>query len=259
MRIQLNTLVFVFFSVFNLYVQAQNDKNEIILASDDWCPMTCVESNKQGRGLVTDIVEEALKGSSYRFRYKMINWARAIEMAKKNEIQGILGAYKSDVPDFLFSDQPQVVSHDCFYGLAEKKWKYDNFDSLLGKKVGIINGYSYGEQLDQYKVSDSGKKIFFETSGDEPLMQNLNKVQAQRLDFILENELVINYNKMSGDPAFKKLVSYGCLSSKEIYAAFNKNDPRNSEVVRIISKFMSSKNGQKKVKELIKKYQVNKK
>lgn len=259
MRIQLNTLMFVCFLFFNINVQAQNDKNEIVLASDDWCPMTCVENNKQGRGLVTDIVEEALKGTSYRFRYKMINWARAIEMAKKNEIQGILGAYKSDVPDFLFSDKPQVTSHDCFYGLVDKKWKYENFDSLIGKKVGIINGYSYGEQLDEYKNSDSGKKIFFETSGDEPLMQNLNKLLTQRLDLILENELVINYNKIAGDSSYKKLDSYGCLSSKEIYAAFNKVDPRNADVVRIISKFMNSKNGQKKIKELIKKYLVNKK
>lgn len=243
----------------NLCVQAQNDKNEIILASDEWCPMTCAESNKQGRGLVTDIIEAALKGSSYRLKYKMINWARAIEMAKKNEVQGILGAYKSDVPDFLFSDRPQVVSHDCFYGLAEKQWKYENFNSLIGKKVGIINGYSYGEQLDEYKGSEVGKKIFFETSGDHPLMQNLNKLQSQRLDFILENELVINYNKITGDPVYKKLVSYGCLSPKEIYAAFNKTDLRNPEIVHMISKFMNSTSGQKKVKELIEKYQVNKK
>lgn len=252
MRLYFIFLIFLSF-LNSAYSNDTKNSGRLVLAADDWCPFTCTETNSQGLGIVPDIVKEALSGSSFEMKYKMMNWARSIEMAKQNDIQGILGAYKSDVPQFLFSNKPQVISRDCIYGLSHKKLNYTVLKSLKDKKVGIVNGYSYGEEVDQFKASEDGKKIFFETSGDDPLKQNIKKILAERIDFILENELVIKYSALH-DTDVKKLKSFACLSPKEIYAAFNNVDTRNAEVIKILNKFMESKKGQSFIKATLLKY-----
>lgn len=247
--IQIIIVLFIYF--LTSHVSAKNKK--VILASDEWCPFFCYENN-QATGILTELIKEALHGSNFDLEIKVINWARAVEMAKQGEISGLIGAYKDDVPNFLFSVLPPYSSSDCFYGLSNNKFIYQGIKSLNNQRVGIINSYGYGAEIDSYKVTEAGKKIFFEVSGEDPLIQNLSKLEAGRLDLIIENQAVINHLAKKNEK-YKKITSKGCLKEKEVHIAFSPVKEENKEVVTLFSNYLKSKKGQKKINELKKKYQ----
>lgn len=226
-------------------------QDKVLIRADSWCPFTCEVNGKSGQGILVDILKEALGKDKIQIDYQTMNWPRAIDQAQKGQIHGILGAYKEDAPDFIFPDQPQFVSRDCFYQVKGSTWKYSGIESLRGKKVGVAQGYSYGENFDNLKNKKENKKIFAEASGNDPLFQNLKKTHAKRLDIFMENKAVIAYYKKI-DSQFSDVEEAGCLEEKAIYAAFS--PAKKDESLRLknaVDQFMKDK---KAVEAVYKKY-----
>ena len=55
-----------------------------------------------------------------------------------------------------------AVSRDCFFKANNNTWKYTGFESLKGVKVGVAQGYSYGQIMDDFKNKKENKKLFDE-------------------------------------------------------------------------------------------------
>lgn len=236
-------------------------KKIIQVAADDWCPVTCALDDKDKPGILVEILNLALAESNFQIKYNVLNWPRAVEMAQAGEIHGILGAYKSDAPNFLFSKTSPLLSRDCFFAapnsLKNKDWKYTDLKSLTGLEVGIVYGYSYGTQLDQFKESKEGKQIFKTVGGDNPLEQNIQKLKKSRINLLLENDLVIKYKATTMQKTDFDLASKGCVSDKEIFIALSPNKKvleDNQKIISAIDIFLASKNGKNEVDRIIKKY-----
>lgn len=252
MKTFLTTFLTTFLLASILSVYPAMGKTKVILASDEWCPFYCVNTTV-GPGVLPEILNEAFKNSDYELEVKNIIWSRALDMANKAKINGIIGCYKEDAPDFLYPKIAPAVSRDCYYSKKQDNWKYTGSDSLLGKKVGIVNSYSYGAETDSLKITEMGKKIFIEVTGDTPLLQNIKKLDAGRLDLILENEAVINFLK-SNKNQDTNLISHGCNSDKEIYFAFSPKHPESPSILKIVNNFLSSTKGKSFSKKTILKY-----
>lgn len=225
---------------------------KVTLRADDWCPFTCVEKDAGGKkGIISDIAEEALKAKGYNVEYKVINWARALDGVQKGQFNALLGAYKDDVPGFIFPKDAQYNSKDCFWVREGEAWKYSNYESLKGKKIGVALGYGYGASFDAFKETAAGKKIIQSASGDFPMDQNYKKLMSQRIDGFLENLAVIEFRKKT-KPELGKLVNAGCLESHEIFVAFSPVDKQKSEKYKLaVDEFMKDK---AKVQKIYDKY-----
>ena len=231
-------------------------KSSVTLAADDWCPFTCdPKSPTPAKGVLFDIATAALSESKIEIKYEFINWARATALMKKQKIDGLIGVYASDFPELLLTKNPLMISQDCFYSKSEssdlKNWQWNGLKSLDGLKVGIINGYGYGEIVDNFKLTPAGKQIFFESSGDNPLTQNIKKIEKNRIQLILENKMVIDYLKSQNKQL--KLTQHGCLEDKKIYIGFI-NTPKNIEIIKKIDLFMASPQSEAKIKSILQKY-----
>lgn len=246
-----NIILILFLSQLGLCLQAEDIKT-IQVRSDEWCPFTCATKNKEGLGILVDILSEATHGQ-YKIDYRTMNWPRAIEFARDGKINGILGAYHEDGPDFIFPKQYQMKSQDCFYTLNSSNWKYVNNKSFKNEKVLISAGYSYGKKFDDFIKSSEGENIFLESTGDFPLEQNYKKVLAGRAVAFIENKIVFNYylHKTKELAGFKNV---GCLAEKEIYIAFSPHQTSRESslhLANLVDQFMKDK---KKLESIQQKY-----
>lgn len=246
-------IVFNWTSIVWASTADQNKGSSLIakFGADIWCPFTCESNIEDKPGIVTEVVYQALKNAKIEMRYEVVSWARAIKLAEDQKLNGLLGAYLSDLPSFLHPTHPIISSRDCFYTNSSDPWEYREKSSLENRKIGVIKDYGYGEFIDQEKKLKRNKN-FFEVTGDKPLVQNLRKIEAGRIDTVLENELVINHVKSLGQGT--KLKSAGCLEKKEIYVVFNPKDQNNKKYIQAIDLYIKS--NPQKIATIIQKYKI---
>lgn len=205
------------------------------MGADDWCPFSCNSPITEKPGIVTEIVKEAFASAGFELDYRYLSWARAIKLAEQDQLSGLLGAYLADLPNFITTKNPIIRSRDCFFVNNDDVWKYQDSQSLTSRKIGIIKDYTYGETIEKMK-KQKANKVFFESTGEDALNQNIKKLELKRLDTLLENEMVIGYLKSQGKlPAFK---SVGCLEKKDIYVVFNPKNPKNKDYVKVVDQFL---------------------
>lgn len=241
----------VFLILLGIIALQKTAWTQVKLGADVWCPFTCDSKIDDKPGIITEVIYQALKSAKFEMKYEILSWARAIKLAESQKLNGLLGAYVSDVPEFLHPERPVITSRDCFYTNSDDNWNFHDTSSLKKRRIGIIKDYSYGELVDREKEVQRNK-IFFEVSGDDPLIQNLNKMTAKRIDTILENEMVIDYALATGKVT--SLKSAGCLDEKPLYVVFNPKDPANQKYIKAIDLFL--KNHPDKVAAIVQKYRT---
>jgi len=79
---------------------------------------------------------------------------------------------------------------------------------------------------------------------------------AGHLDFLIENDAVVDFNLSQHAELKESLKKSWCLPSIKSYVAFAPKNPKSREYAKILSDFMleSRKNG--KLKEILKKYNI---
>lgn len=228
----------------------------ISFVSDPWMPLTGDKDSSQ-RGYLVDIVTEIFQSKGYEVDYEVMPWTRAIEEVRKGKKDAILGAYKEDVPDFVFPQMDMGIIEDTFFVLKGNSWRYQGLESLKKIRLGCVNGYKYGTEFDRYiKESKRDSLRVQEISGEDPLYQNLLKLKNQRVDVILDAKIVVHYmnrNRKLNLP----LEEVGSLGLHRVYAAFS---PRNSQTLRFMKEFdegIRELRASGRVKEILSTYQLS--
>lgn len=232
---------------------------DIILAADRWCPFNC-EPGSANPGILVEIAERAFKKSKFyaegdKFIYKDMPWARAIEEARRGQIDGIIGASKDDAPDFIFPDKSLISTVNKFYTLADNRIDSLAISSLQNLTLGAIRDYAYIDELNQYiKLNTHNSKRVQLSSGDDPLGINIRKLLAKRIDVLVEDESVMNYtlHKLKLKNQIKSLNSD--LTSDVLYVAFAPSKARSKELANLVSKEMESLEHSPELKQILNKY-----
>lgn len=252
-RFKMRHILFIMFTFYVTFSFSETKK--IQLAADEWCPVTCSPENTTGRGILYDIISESLKNSDFVIEYNFLSWARASQLVEKNKLNGLIGVYDTDFPQLVLTE-PVIESKDCLYALKSntklQKWTYKNLNSLIGFKVGTINGYGYGNQIDQFKATENGSSIFEDAVGDSAVRQNIKKLENSRIDFVLENQIVINYLK-SQKVTPDTMTDYHCMDKKKIFIAFN-TMKENKKVIQLINQFLKNKSNSELIERIKNKY-----
>ncbi len=200
------------------------EKRVLKFAADQWCPVTCdVQKDRAGKeGIGVDILRAIYEPLGYKVEYELLPWTRAIESAMTGKIDGIIGASHDDAPALMFPKGAFEKITDDFYVRTDSSIEFKDLSSLKGKKIGIIDGYSYSDEV--MKLLETSRKksgMVQVVSGDDAIEQNIRKLMAKRIDVMLETRLAADYTieKMGvGDRV--KFIG-GNVDAGGVYVAFS--------------------------------------
>ncbi|GLQ29657.1 substrate-binding periplasmic protein [Litoribrevibacter albus] len=182
----LHTLIIVLFaSAMPFFTHADS----ISIRADVWYPMNG-EPGAEQPGYMIELATEILSKSGHTVDYRTMPWERALNEVRKGTEDCVVGAYKEDAPDFLFPDEPWGMDNTAFYVATGNTWRYQGLDSLNAIKLGVIGGYAYGDEFDEYVKQNQHNNIQT-VKGDNALEKNIKKVIAGRLTTFIDSPLVV--------------------------------------------------------------------
>lgn len=204
-----------------LNVQAEDkaaDRLTILRSQDDWGPNEFVDKNGELTGYHIELIRLAAEELQVEVEFVSMPWKRVINSMRDGLADAV--SYVIHTPereDFLIYKAGNVISRGSsrFAYLKGQDFHYDgNPDSVKDRRIGVINGYNYGQQFDRKRFNN-----LVNTNGEkQQLMMLLNR----RVDLILVNieHLKFKYGDMAG---FDQIETADISSvSHDIYLAFSK-------------------------------------
>jgi polar amino acid transport system substrate-binding protein len=162
-------------------------QDKLSLRADNWFPYNG-EPGAAQPGYVVEIVRAVLLKEGGVLDYQIMPWKRAMAEAEKGEVNGVIGALKTDTPGFVFPQEPIGMSGTSAFVRRGATWRHTGVDSLKTQRVGVVEGYSYSEEIDAYVAAKrADPKAIDVSGGDTPETLAIKKLQAGRLDVYLSD------------------------------------------------------------------------
>lgn len=225
----------------------------ISMRSDEWCPYAC-DPKSSKPGFMVEIAKEAFAKYGHKVNYEVMNWPRALVEVKNGKYNAVIGASRSDVEGFVIPQIPTGVLINYYWTLKENKWEYKGESSLKGIKVGVINNYSYGDEIDHLV---KGKHLSFkEVSGESPLLRLIQMTESKRLDAFVENPFVLEYNlnKLKKNKSLFKVASPNIANDSNLFIAFSPANPKSKEYARLLDRGVVELRKSGRLKAILAKY-----
>lgn len=166
--------------------------HSLSIVADEWYPMNGKPGSDRP-GFMIEIAETLAATLGVGLDYRIMPWDKALDMVAKGAFDCVIGAYKEDAREFIFPSHHWGVDQLAFYGQTTSNWAYNGFDSLKNKQIGVISGYSYGEEMDNWLMNNS--KHIVRLDNNDALTQLSLMLMNQRLDLVLESQAVME-NKL---------------------------------------------------------------
>jgi polar amino acid transport system substrate-binding protein len=193
----------------------------VVIAADVWCPINCKPGSERP-GIFVELAREIFAESGIEVKYQTLNWARVLHNVRRGQLHAAIGAEVQDAPDFIFGKTPVLLSRNCFYTPQDSAWVFTGIASLAQQRLGVINDYSYGDELNTYINAhrDDSKRIQV-AAGDKALALNLGKLRMKRIDTLLENTWIMQ-SLLASQGKADELREAGCREPDlPIYLAFS--------------------------------------
>lgn len=247
--------LFILSLLLNFTMPAISHADVITLRTDEWCPYAC-DPKSDKPGFMVEIANEVFKKYGHTVDYNVMNWARVLTDVKSGQYDGVIGASRSDVSGFVIPEVPTGVLVSYYYTRKDDSWMYTGVDSLKKKKIGVINDYTYGDEIDKLvaKKHSSFKKV----SGQEPLARLVQMTETKRIDGFVENPLVLDIalKKLKKDKDLFKVASRNLANDPDLFIAFSPARPNSKEYARILDEGVNELRKSGRLKVILQKYDV---
>ena len=132
------------------------------------------------RGLYAELLLEAFGRMGVPIEVRAYPWRRAQQMAERGEA-AIAGIYQSSERLALYDfSEPLFVERLLVYTPKHSALQFKDVEDLVGKHIGAVRGWSYGEAFDSARRR--GRLIADEAPSDEA---NFQKLQRGRIDALV--------------------------------------------------------------------------
>jgi polar amino acid transport system substrate-binding protein len=205
--------------------------DEITIAADQWCPYNCDPASDLP-GYFVEIADVIFKNQGHSVKYVVLDWETAIKEARNGKYTGIIGAMKEDAPDFIYPEYELGVSENHFFVNKGDPWRYAGIESLKGKRVGVIEGYAYGETLDKF-FKDNPNVQF--TPGEDALDKNFEKLLSKQIDVLVEDQNVFMLKAMTLHILSQIIDGGDTGKDDKLYIAFSPAHAQSKAYARILS------------------------
>jgi polar amino acid transport system substrate-binding protein len=174
---------FLFALSLFLVLGATAQITQLGLVSDVWPPFT----NKPGESAVaTEIVKTALNRNQVAVKERVLDFEMVIKGLSDGTFQASPSLWLSaDREEYLTFSDPILYNQLVLVGRRGSDVSVSSLDELKGKKVGIVEGYAYGERL----ATHEGIELI-KGNNDQA---NLLSLLKEEVDFILVDALLVAY------------------------------------------------------------------
>ena len=244
-------------TLFALTIGVAAHADVITVRADTWCPFNCAP-NSSKPGYMIEILQQTLGKKGHTIDYQEMNWARAITATRAGKFNAIVGATKTEVPDFVFPALSLGNAASCFYVLPKNNWQYAGIESLDTAVVGVVRDYTYDDDgdFDKYvKSHDNNPKRIEVISGDAPLERNLSKLTDGRISTLIEVDAAFQYHlRTLKKPLLVKKA--GCLKSGSIHVAFSPTQAQSKVYAQMVSDGLIELRKSGALKKILSKYGI---
>ena len=179
----------VFLVVFPPRASECSEIEKLDLGDSPWPPYTLGQvGRKPDGGLGIDLVREIYKRLDVRVNIELYPWKRVLKMAETGLIDGPTLLMKNPEREkYLVYTIPVFEGREVlFYSKNHlKNFSWDDFKDLSPYTIGLINGYTYGDEFLK-AAAQLGLKIEYAVTAEV----NFQKLHAGRIDLVLEDPLV---------------------------------------------------------------------
>lgn len=210
-----------------------SSQNQVVLASDPWCPKVCFDSS-ENPGYVVEAASFALSRHGYELKALELPWSRAIRSVENGTIDGLLTDPTGNTENIILPE------HAYFYATAgyaiHNRVQHPQVLSVrdLNKiRFKLIQDYDYS-LLPIYDdiIRNQGKAVYIK--GNDSLHRILKLIVSNRADATIDDIEVLNYNihKMSFSSVFHTLP---ISDPVRVYISISRKHPDAEKIARILS------------------------
>lgn len=219
------TVCMVLFSAHAGAINTQDAQKPVLtIAADEWCPINCDPSSRQP-GIGIDLVKKIFEPLGYGINYIVQPWTQALADSRAGRIDMVVGANTVDDPSLIFPRHYLYNMSDDFYVLKGNPWRYQGPYTLRGKRIGVIEGYGYGEVVQKF-ITDNKNVIGIVqlVGGDNAVTENINKLMGGKIDVVVESKPVMSYT-LQRLHMEDKVEWAGSVASAPVFVAFSPAKP----------------------------------
>ncbi|MBF0205910.1 MAG: transporter substrate-binding domain-containing protein [Oligoflexia bacterium] len=229
-------------------------EDTLSVCADIWMPFNG-DPKSSTPGFMVEVIKKIYAEFDVKIDYRLMPWARAIKEVRTGSCIALIGAYKGDAPDFIFPQEYFSLGTDGFFVLSKKSdWQYQGIDSLKGMKLGCILDYSYGEEVNEY-IKSYPKQVDC-IGGIDPLLQNISKLSAGRIDILVEDIAVFNWILDEKDMTGKIVLAGTGQKKMPLYIAFSPKAMRSNIFATFFDRGMRKLSKSGDLAALKKKYKI---
>ncbi|WP_374605547.1 substrate-binding periplasmic protein [Niveibacterium sp.] len=210
-------LAAVLFSAL-LLTSASAFARELFVVSEAFAPYV-FETNGQPSGFDYEVSKAVLGKMGHTLKLGFMPWRRALVMAEKGEVDGVLGIGRGDQnerEDYLaFPEEALSASRTTLFYLSAKPFRYQGLFSLAGKTVGTLSGYAYSP--------DFANAPYFQREPVDTHSQNLRKLLRGHIDLAMMDTAVGVYTAQQMGVADQVRYEPVSISGGKLYLAFSRS------------------------------------
>ncbi len=180
--------LFIFVSFKSFAVDDSKSSHSVRFIADEWYPFNG-QPNGAKPGFMIELAERIVEPNGWHLEYRLASWDKAIELVNQGLYDCVVGAYKEEVPHFIFPNIPWALDQDGFYGLTDYAWEFKALSDLENQRIGLISSYSYGKEIDEWLAAHPEQLDWLD--GNDALDLHIQKLLHKRLDLILESITVM--------------------------------------------------------------------
>ena len=191
----------------------------VIAAEDDWYPYSA-SNDGEAVGFAVDVVREAFLAAGQPVRFEVMPYARCMKLVKAGKQLGCFDTSKdaSLSKDYLWHQRPLFRARIMIFGPPGKGTRPVRVQDLNGKRVGLTNGYTYSDAIDQNPQVNKDWSLRD--------IDSLRKLAAGRVDYALVFEQVAAWLLAQDETDLRQRVTaQGEVKTMELFLSFSKTYP----------------------------------
>ena len=233
---------------------ASSYADTVSFRADVWYPMNGVPDSSRP-GYIIEIAQKIFATKRHVLDYQTIAWTQALLDVKAGKADCVVGAYKEDAPDFVFTEESFGMDTQAFYVRFDQPWRFQgDFHALDTISVGIIGNYSYGALFDSYvKQAEAAGHISAVTANDG-LEINFKKIMSGKIVATVDSVSVAE-NKIREMGLEGKIINAGLLGEPQpMYIACSPAKSSSLKYTHLLSEGIRAMRANGELKTILDKY-----
>lgn len=203
----LRLLLFLLFLITGPTLQAEerDSRAPLHFCNSHWPPYSYGDNRAQPiGGYAIDFMREISKRIDHPVRLSILPWLRCLAMNKTGEMDGImLLTANDDRRRFLYLTEPLLHDANLLWYLHDNPHVADrtNFEELRGLRIGIVEGFNYGEAF-----AEATNELGLNVEPVPTVLSNFLRLERGWIDVFLVNRVAADFTLLTRPELKDRLV-----------------------------------------------------